>query len=63
LTKIDWWFLNKLSGLIAYEVEIAAKELTPELIFEIKRKGFTDRAVAEIRTLAWLLDLHERSGS
>lgn len=52
LTKIDWWFLNKLSGLIAYEVEIAAKELTPELIFEIKRKGFTDRAVAEIRTLA-----------
>jgi carbamoyl-phosphate synthase large subunit len=52
LTKIDWWFLNKLSGLIAYEVEIAAKELTPELIFEIKRKGFTDRAVAEIRSLA-----------
>ncbi|NQX57622.1 carbamoyl-phosphate synthase large subunit [Paenibacillus qinlingensis] len=52
LTKIDWWFLNKLSGLIAYEKEIAAKDLTAELIFEIKRKGFTDRAVAEIRTLA-----------
>lgn len=52
LTKIDWWFLNKLSALIAYEKEIAAKDLTAELIFEIKRKGFTDRAVAEIRTLA-----------
>lgn len=52
LTKIDWWFLNKLSGLIAYEKEIEAKDLTAELIFEIKRKGFTDRAVAEIRTLA-----------
>lgn len=52
LTKIDWWFLNKVSALIAYEAEIAAKDLTAELIFEIKRKGFTDRAVAEIRTLA-----------
>ncbi|KRE90454.1 carbamoyl phosphate synthase large subunit [Paenibacillus sp. Soil766] len=51
LTKIDWWFLNKVSGLIAYETEIA-KDLTAELIFDIKRKGFTDRAVAEIRTLA-----------
>jgi carbamoyl-phosphate synthase large subunit len=52
LTKIDWWFLNKLEGLIKYEKEIAASELTAELIFEIKRKGFTDRAIAEIRTLA-----------
>ncbi|MDD9270062.1 carbamoyl-phosphate synthase large subunit [Paenibacillus sp. GCM10023248] len=52
LTKIDWWFLNKLDGLIKFEKEIAAGELTAELIFEIKRKGFTDRAVAEIRTLA-----------
>lgn len=52
LTKIDWWFLNKLEGLIKYEKEIAASELTDELIFEIKRKGFTDRAIAEIRTLA-----------
>ncbi|NOV03385.1 carbamoyl-phosphate synthase large subunit [Paenibacillus planticolens] len=52
LTKIDWWFLNKLEGLIKFEQEIAANELTAELLFEIKRKGFTDRAVAEIRTLA-----------
>lgn len=52
LTKIDWWFLNKISALITYEKEIAAKDLTAELIFEIKRKGFTDRAIAEIRTLA-----------
>jgi carbamoyl-phosphate synthase large subunit len=52
LTKIDWWFLNKLDGLIKYEKEIAASELTNELLFETKRKGFTDRAIAEIRTLA-----------
>ncbi|WP_261305799.1 carbamoyl-phosphate synthase large subunit [Paenibacillus andongensis] len=52
LTKIDWWFLNKLDGLIKFEAEIAAADLTAELLFEIKRKGFTDRAVAEIRALA-----------
>jgi carbamoyl-phosphate synthase large subunit len=52
LTKIDWWFLNKLEGLIKYETKIAAGELTPELMLEIKRKGFTDRAIAEIRSLA-----------
>lgn len=52
LTNIDWWFLNKLDGLIKFEAQIAASELTAELLFEIKRKGFTDRAVAEIRTLA-----------
>ncbi|MEC0229698.1 carbamoyl-phosphate synthase large subunit [Paenibacillus alba] len=52
LTNIDWWFLNKLNGLIKYEKEIAASELTNELLFETKRKGFTDRAIAEIRTLA-----------
>lgn len=52
LTKIDWWFLNKLDGLIKFENEIASADLSPELLFEIKRKGFTDRAVAEIRTLA-----------
>lgn len=52
LTKIDWWFLNKLDGLIKFEAEIAVADLTAELLFEIKRKGFTDRAVAEIRALA-----------
>ncbi|MBP1992768.1 carbamoyl-phosphate synthase large subunit [Paenibacillus eucommiae] len=52
LTKIDWWFLNKLEGMIRYETKIAQAELTPELLLETKRKGFTDRAIAEIRSLA-----------
>jgi carbamoyl-phosphate synthase large subunit len=52
ITKIDWWFLNKLDGMIRFESDIQQPELTPELLFEAKRKGFTDRAIAEIRTLA-----------
>lgn len=51
LTKIDWWFLSKLEGLLLFETELAG-ELTEELLLEAKRKGFTDRAIAEIRLLA-----------
>lgn len=52
LTKIDWWFLHKLEKLVRFEQTIASGELTPELIREAKRKGFTDRAIAEIRNAA-----------
>lgn len=53
LTKIDWWFLNKLQGLVHFESELQQEAaLTPELLLEAKRKGFTDRAVAELRRSA-----------
>lgn len=54
LTKIDWWFLSKLQGMIRFEARIANPELTRELLLEAKRMGFTDRAVAEIRQTAGL---------
>jgi carbamoyl-phosphate synthase large subunit len=49
MTKIDWWFLNKLLGLVEYESVLQKSELTPELLLEAKRYGFTDRAIAELR--------------
>ncbi|MDF2963537.1 MAG: large subunit of carbamoyl phosphate synthase [Paenibacillus sp.] len=52
LTKIDWWFLHKLEGMIQFEEQLVQPELTEELLREAKRKGFTDRAIAEIRTTA-----------
>lgn len=52
MTKIDWWFLNKLQKLVRFEETIGQADLTPELIYEAKRKGFTDRAIAEIRNLS-----------
>lgn len=54
LTKIDWWFLNKLQNMIRFEEQIAQPELTADLLLETKRMGFTDRAIAEIRTAAGL---------
>ncbi|TCZ72314.1 carbamoyl-phosphate synthase large subunit [Paenibacillus albiflavus] len=54
LTNIDWWFLQKLYSMIQFEEQLKADELSPELLLQAKRMGFTDRAIAEIRTLAGL---------
>ncbi|MGE7826271.1 carbamoyl-phosphate synthase large subunit [Paenibacillus sp. NPDC093718] len=51
LTKIDWWFLDKIERLIKYEDHIRTEAaLTYETLYEAKRLGFTDRAIAELRT-------------
>jgi carbamoyl-phosphate synthase large subunit len=57
ITKIDWWFLHKLEGMIAFEQELVAATLTDDVFKLAKRKGFTDRAIAEIRTAAGLTTL------
>ncbi|CAM2825719.1 carbamoyl-phosphate synthase large subunit [Paenibacillus sediminis] len=50
LTKIDWWFLARIEGLIEFETKIAAEpSLTYDTLYEAKRLGFTDRAIAELR--------------
>ncbi|MGG3282785.1 carbamoyl-phosphate synthase large subunit [Paenibacillus solani] len=50
LTKIDWWFLDKIERLIQYEDHIRSEaSLTYETLYEAKRLGFTDRAIAELR--------------
>ncbi|GAB6990579.1 carbamoyl-phosphate synthase large subunit [Paenibacillus pini] len=51
LTNIDWWFLDKLQGLIAYEEVIKEETFTYETLYQAKRLGFTDRSIAEIRSL------------
>ncbi|HEY0826734.1 MAG TPA: carbamoyl-phosphate synthase large subunit [Bacilli bacterium] len=53
LTQIDWWFLHKLEGLITFEKVLQqTSELSIELLLEAKRKGFTDRAIGELRASA-----------
>jgi carbamoyl-phosphate synthase large subunit len=50
ITRIDWWFLDKIERLVAYE-DIIRREpgLTAETLLQAKRLGFTDRAIAELR--------------
>ncbi len=37
--------------MVAFETVLQKQQLTPELLREAKRKGFTDRAIAELREL------------
>lgn len=50
LTKIDWWFLDKIQGIVEFEDHIRREvALSRETLYEAKRKGFSDRSIAEIR--------------
>ncbi|MBW5444783.1 carbamoyl-phosphate synthase large subunit [Cohnella sp. CFH 77786] len=50
ITRIDWWFLDKIERLVQFEDVIRREPgLTPETLYQAKRCGFTDRAIAELR--------------
>jgi carbamoyl-phosphate synthase large subunit len=51
LSNIDWWFLDKIERIIKFEDVIRREAtLTDELLLAAKRNGFTDRAIAELRS-------------
>jgi carbamoyl-phosphate synthase large subunit len=51
LTNIDWWFLDKIERIIKFEDVIRRERvLTPQTLLAAKRNGFTDRAIAELRS-------------
>lgn len=59
LTGIDWWFLDKIERLVEFEKRIASEEiLSYETLYEAKRLGFTDRAIAELRAAGQPLGTH-----
>ncbi|MFC2001308.1 carbamoyl-phosphate synthase large subunit [Chloroflexota bacterium] len=47
-TKIDRWFLDKLQNIIAMEKELLSRPLTPELLWQAKRLGFSDGQVGTL---------------
>ena len=49
ITGIDAWFLDQMRELLESEERIAAGPLTPELLREAKRQGFSDRQIARLR--------------
>ncbi|MFC6331335.1 carbamoyl-phosphate synthase large subunit [Paenibacillus septentrionalis] len=50
ITKIDWWFLDKIEGIVKFEDKLrTTSELSQELLYEAKRLGFSDRSIAELR--------------
>jgi len=66
-TKIDPWFLDQLRQILENERAWAdAKEITPALLRRMKREGFSDRQLAElrgekeadVRARRWEWDIH-----
>ncbi|MHA0855876.1 carbamoyl-phosphate synthase large subunit [Paenibacillus sp. CMAA1364] len=50
LTQVDWWFLDKIEGIIKFESRIQQEQiLSYETLYQAKRLGFTDKSIAEIR--------------
>ncbi|MFM7022682.1 MAG: carbamoyl-phosphate synthase large subunit [Flavobacteriales bacterium] len=50
-TKIDFWFLNQIEELIALEKEIEKfniNNISKDLLFEAKQKGYGDRQIAHL---------------
>ncbi|MGO4181517.1 carbamoyl-phosphate synthase large subunit [Paenibacillus sp. MCAF9] len=50
ITNIDWWFLDKIQSIVAFEDRMRSEStLNQQTLYEAKRKGFSDRSIAEIR--------------
>ncbi len=47
-TKIDLWFLGKLQSIVAMEKKLLSQPLTPELLWQSKRLGFSDEQVGTL---------------
>ncbi len=48
ITKIDLWFIDKISVLVEMEQDLKEKELTPELLREAKRLEFPDHVIGRL---------------
>jgi carbamoyl-phosphate synthase large subunit len=44
-TKIDLWFTTKLQNIVDMEEVLRSQQLTPELIWQAKRLGFSDEQI------------------
>jgi len=47
-TKIDLWFITKLQNIIGMEKQLLSQPLTPELLWQAKRLGFSDEQIATL---------------
>ncbi|MDP2918789.1 MAG: carbamoyl-phosphate synthase large subunit [Dehalococcoidia bacterium] len=47
-THIDLWFVNKLQNIVNMEKRLLGQPLTPELLLEAKRLGFSDEMIGTL---------------
>jgi carbamoyl-phosphate synthase large subunit len=47
-TKIDLWFITKLQNIVDMEKKLLSQPLTPQLLWEAKRLGFSDEQIGTL---------------
>jgi carbamoyl-phosphate synthase large subunit len=52
LSRIDRWFLGQIGGIVAMERRLLREPLTPALMRQAKRGGFSDQQIATLTDLA-----------
>jgi carbamoyl-phosphate synthase large subunit len=60
LTKIDPWFIDQITEIVAAEGRIAIEPLSPGWLETIKAKGFSDRRIAELKGTSEQAIAHRR---
>ncbi|HLI81184.1 MAG TPA: carbamoyl-phosphate synthase large subunit, partial [Candidatus Binataceae bacterium] len=60
LSKIDPWFIDAITEIIATEERARHDDLTPEFMRELKTMGFSDRRIADLRGADELTILNRR---
>jgi carbamoyl-phosphate synthase large subunit len=52
ISKIDAWFINELKQLVDFESCLKEEKLTPDLLRDAKRLGFSDAQIARLQKTA-----------
>ena len=64
ITKIDYWFIDKIAILVETEQELTAHPLGAELLAKAKRLGYPDRVISELtgKTAAEIKAMRKQHG-
>ena len=64
ITKIDFWFIDKIAILVEMEKQLNEKPLTVELLAEAKRLGYPDRVIADFcgKSVAEIKETRKQNG-
>ncbi len=54
LSQIDYWFLEQFKDIIDTELKLKEVQLDRETLLDAKRKGFSDRQIANIKSVSEL---------
>jgi len=49
LSSIDPWFVEKIKNIVELESKLRQEEITPTLLWEAKKKGFSDKQIARAK--------------